>query len=80
MIHNALTGRLQSSYKYLQFRIMTQVFSKKMLISKKKPVYQIVFKFLMPVLFICFEYLNLRYVLIKFFKLTTEHVESNPGP
>ena len=32
---------------------------------------------LMSVLFICFEYLNLHYGLVKFFKLTTENDESN---
>ena len=33
----------------------------------------------MSVLFIRFLYLNLHYVLVKFFSLTTEGVESSPG-
>ena len=49
-------------------------------ISQKDPLNKIVVKFLMSVLFICFENLNLHYGLVKFFKLTTEGVESNPEP
>lgn len=80
LIHKALAGRFQSSYRYLQIKVRRHVFSNKETnISEKKNVNQILFKLLMSVLFISFLYLNLHFVLVKFFSLTTEGVESNPG-
>lgn len=77
LIHTFSLESYRAAVGTFNLRLGNRFSQTKIPVSQKTPENEIVSMLLMSVLFICFEYLNLHYGLVKFFKLTTENDESN---